>query len=242
MTKSVTGSDPIIVMRGVEKQYGGLRPLRVRTLEIAAPGLTTLLGFDRPAAETFINLVTGASLPDVGDVSSLGRPTRDIADSDDWLAFVERFGIVSDRVVLLDAMTAAQNLALSFDLDVDPVPPHVLDQVKQLAAQSGIAAEALETPLADASPLLQAKVRLGRALALAPQVLILEHPTATLEPADIKTYADLVKETARHAGRAVVLLTADERFARNTNGRLLVWQPATGEFVERSSRKFWPFS
>ena len=64
-----------------------------------------LLGFDRPAAEVFVNLITGASLPDKGAVVSLGRPTSAIADSDEWLAFVEQFGILSDRIVLLEAMT-----------------------------------------------------------------------------------------------------------------------------------------
>ena len=81
-----------------------------------------LIGFDRPAAEVFVSLITGAALPDKGEVISLGRPTHDIADSDEWLAFVERFGIVSDRIVLLEAMTVAQNLAISFDLELDPVP------------------------------------------------------------------------------------------------------------------------
>ena len=108
-------SDPL-VLTDVEKQYGGLRPLRVRDLRVPAGRITMLLGFDRPAAEVFVNLITGASLPDKGEVASLGRPTSAIADSDEWLAFVERFGIVSDRIVLLEAMTVAQNLAISFDL------------------------------------------------------------------------------------------------------------------------------
>ena len=93
--------DPL-VLTNVEKQYGGLRPLRVRDLRVPAGRITMLIGFDRPAAEVFVNLITGASLPDKGEVASLGRPTSAIADSDEWLAFVERFGIVSDRIVLLE--------------------------------------------------------------------------------------------------------------------------------------------
>ena len=84
-------SDPL-VLTDVEKQYGGLRPLRVRDLRVPAGRITMILGFDRPAAEVFVNLITGASLPDKGEVASLGRPTSAIADSDEWLAFVERFG------------------------------------------------------------------------------------------------------------------------------------------------------
>jgi ABC-type branched-subunit amino acid transport system ATPase component len=69
------GAAPAIVLRDVEKQYGGLRPLRVRDLHIATGDLVMLMGFDRPAAEVFVNLVTGAALPEQGEVTSLGRST-----------------------------------------------------------------------------------------------------------------------------------------------------------------------
>src|SRR5436189_4964224 len=129
MAQSAAGPDPVLAMRDVEKQYGGLRPLRIRHLELPPRSSTMLLGFDRPAAETFINLITGSTLPDAGEIVSLGRSTREITDSNDWLGFVEQFGIVSDRVALLDAMTVTQNLAISFGLDLDPVPPHIVERV-----------------------------------------------------------------------------------------------------------------
>jgi ABC-type transporter Mla maintaining outer membrane lipid asymmetry ATPase subunit MlaF len=242
MTKIVTGADPVIRMRDVEKHYGGLRPLRVRRLDVPLHRATLLLGFDRPAAETFINLVTGATLPEAGDIVSLGRATRDIADSTEWLAFVERIGIVSDRVVLLESMTVAQNLAISFDLELDPVPPQILSQVTSLAAKVGIDASMFDTRVGEASPLLQARVRLARALALDPEVLLLEHPTATLLPEDAKTYAAIIKSVAAGRKLTILALTADKKFAEHTNGRLLTWQPATGELRVRSGRTFWPFS
>ena len=65
-----------LVLTDVEKQYGGLRPLRVRDLRVPAGRATMLLGFDRPAAEVFVNLITGASLPDTGEVASLGPPNE----------------------------------------------------------------------------------------------------------------------------------------------------------------------
>ena len=61
-------------MRDVEKQYGGLRPLRVHNLASSRALSPCSIGFDRPAAETFVNLITGASLPDAGEVDILGRP------------------------------------------------------------------------------------------------------------------------------------------------------------------------
>ena len=95
-------------LRDVEKAYGALRPLRIRDLRIQSGARSTLIGLDLPAAETFVNLITGAVLPDKGEVLTLGQRTSAIVDSDVWLRFVEQFGFVSDRIALLDAMTVAQ--------------------------------------------------------------------------------------------------------------------------------------
>jgi ABC-type transporter Mla maintaining outer membrane lipid asymmetry ATPase subunit MlaF len=227
-------SDPL-VLTGVEKEYGGLRPLRVRHLRVPAGRVTMLLGFDRPAAEVFVNLITGAALPDKGEVATLGRSTAAITDSDEWLTFVERFGIVSDRIVLLEGMTVAQNLAISFDLELEPVPPRVLTQVAALAAEVGIDASSLDTRAAGATPLLRAKIYLARALALDPAIVVLEHPTANLSPDEANAYAAVVRAVSERRGVTVVGLLMDEKFAKATGGRLLTWQPATGEIRERWS-------
>ena len=221
-------SDPL-VLKDVEKQYGGLRPLRVRDVRVPAGGITMFVGFDRPAAEMFVNLITVASLPDKGEVTSLGRPTTAIANSEEWLGFVERFGIVSDRIVLLDAMTVGQNLAISFDLDLEPVPPAIMSRVTTLAAEVRIEPAQLETPIRDATPLLRSQVYLARALAFSPDVLVLEHPTAHLQPDEGATFADIIKVVSEKRGLTTIGLLMDERFAKATGGQLLIWQPATGE-------------
>ena len=228
-----------LVLTDVEKQYGGLRPLRMRDLRIAAGRATMLIGFDRPAAETFVNLITGATLPETGEVTALGRPTQAIANSEEWLSFVEQIGIVSDRIVLLEAMTLAQNLALSFDLEIEPVPAHVVARVTALAAEVGIEAPLLETPMGDAPPLLRSRVYLARALALGPAMIVLEHPTANLDSDAAQAFAAVVKRVAATRKLTTVGLLMDEKFAKATGGRLLFWQPATGEVRERSALRFW---
>lgn len=224
-----TDSSDAVVLKNVEKQYGGLRPLRVRDLRIPGGRVTMLIGFDRPAAEVFVNLITGAALPETGEVISLGRPTQEIADSEEWLSFVERFGIASDRIVLLEAMTVAQNLAISFDLTLDPVPPDIRVRVEALAAEVGIDPSLLDTRIADALPLLRSRVYLGRALALDPAILVLEHPTANLSQEGATEYAQAVKRVSAKRLLTTVGLLMDEKFAKATGGRVLFWQPATGE-------------
>lgn len=238
MPKNDMGPHPIVVT-DVEKQYGALRPLRVRNLRVSAGHVTMLVGFDRPSAEIFVNLITGAALPDKGEVISLGRPTQEIVNSDEWLLFAERFGIVSDRIVLLEGMTVAQNLAISFDLELDRIPADVLARVSLLAAEVGIDAGLFGTRVADATPLLRSRIYLARALAVDPAVLVLEHPTAQLAQQEQTEYAALVKSIAQTRRLTTLALVMDERFAKATGGRLLFWQPATGEMRPPSRFALW---
>jgi ribose transport system ATP-binding protein len=197
-----------------------------------------LIGLDRPAAEAFVNIITGAALPEHGEVVSLDTPTASIADSDQWLKFVERFGIVSDRIVLLEGMTVAQNLAISFDLTLEPVPDTVMTQVRALADEVGIPGDVLDTRVADVTPLVRAQIFLARALAFNPAILVLEHPTASLSAGDALRLADIVKNVSAARRLATIGLLMDEKFAKATGGRLLTWQPATGETRERGRSIF----
>ena len=83
------------------------------------PGQTVaLLGFDRAAAEVLVNLITAATLPDAGEVDVFGSPTNHVTDFDAWVRLLDRFGILSERVALIDELTVEQNLALPLSLEV----------------------------------------------------------------------------------------------------------------------------
>ena len=226
--------DAALAFHGVEKAYGALRPFRARDLRIAQGSCTSLIGLDRPAAEIFVNLATGAVLPDQGKVAALGTLTSDVVDAEHWLSFVEQFAFVSDRVALLEAMTVRQNLALPFGLDIDPMPADMNDRAAALARDVSIDARSLDRPVGDADALVRAQVRLGRALALAPRLVLLEHPTASLDAPAIAVYADTLR-AVWHQMRpmTLVVVTVDDRFTEQLGGRVLVWNPATGDFRER---------
>ena len=81
---------PVLELTGVTKNYGALRPLRLRQLIVGPGEQVALLGLDQPAAEVLINLVTGATLPDTGEVKVFGRSTADITESAEWLTLLDR--------------------------------------------------------------------------------------------------------------------------------------------------------
>ena len=228
----------VLEMSGVSKDYHALRPLRIQHLTVGAADAVALLGFDRPAAEVFVNLVTGATLPDAGTIRLFGRPTSSIADSAEWLRVVDRIGIVTARAVLLERLTVTQNLAMPFTLDIDPPPDDVRLRAEALAAEVGLPAASWSQAVAGTDASAHARVRLARALALAPALLMLEHSSAALSRDEADRFGRDLRAIAERRAVAVLAATADEQFAASVADRVLVLEPATGKLVERRRRWF----
>ncbi len=220
-------STPVLELSDVSKDYRGLRPLRIASLSVAAGERVAILGLDQITAEVFVNLATGASLPDRGDVRLFGRLTSAIADSADWLSVVDRFGIVSSRAVLLDALTVVQNLAMPFTLEVDPLSADVRERAAALAAEVGLPDATHDRQVGELDAVGRFRVRLGRALALDPAIVVFEHPTVELSGQDV-TVAGLCRDVAVARKAATITLTANRDFGERVAGRVLALQPATG--------------
>ena len=101
-----------------------------------------------------------------------------MADSDAWLAMLDGVGIITDRAVLIGQFSVEQNMAMPFTLEIDPVAADVRPRVAALADAVGLVPADLTTRIAEAGGDVQARVRVARALALEPRVLLAEHPTA----------------------------------------------------------------
>jgi ABC-type transporter Mla maintaining outer membrane lipid asymmetry ATPase subunit MlaF len=232
----VTG--PLLALSGVVKDYHALRPLRVERLLVQPGEQVAIVGLDQPWAEVFVNIVTGAVLPDRGDVVVFGRSTADIGSGDEWLATADRFGIVSERAVLLEALSLVQNLAVPFSLEIEPPPPEIRARAERLAAEVGLSRDLGDRRVGDLGPALRARVRLARGLALDPEVLLIEHQTAGLSREDVVPLARQMRTVGARRGVASVFLTADREFATAAAGRVLSLDPATGRLAE-AGRRWW---
>jgi ABC-type lipoprotein export system ATPase subunit len=225
----MTGA-PVLWIDGVSKTYAGLRPLRIASLVIAEGERVSLGGVDAGAGELLINLVTGASLPDSGEIRIFGRPTTDITDGDAWLTLLERFGIVSPRAVMLEASTLEQNLAMPFTLEIDPVPAGVSEQVRALAAVCGLDPDKwLAVRAGDLPADVRVLAHLARALALGPELVLIEHPTADVAPEARKGLSVAMARACEGRGFATLVVTNDEAFGRAVAPRNLKLDGATGQ-------------
>lgn len=229
----------VLRVTGLRKDYGGLRPLRLQSLRLGSGDRAAIVGVDADAAEVLVNLLTGATLADEGTIEIFGGDTSAIADADDWLRTLDRFGVLSVRAVLVDALTVAQNLAMAYTLSVDPVPGDVMRKVDALAAKAGLSADALARPLADAAPGVRARCHWGRALALEPAIVILEHANALVAPDEVETFGGDIARVAESDGIALLALTADEAFARAVARHVYRLDAASGRLVAASGWRRW---
>ena len=230
-------SIPLIEIARLRKNFGGLRPLRVNALRVAAGERLTLQGLDAEAAEMLLLLVTGASVPDDGEVRIAGRDTRAIATDTDWLVSLDVFGMVTSRAVLLDSLPLESNLALPLTVSIDPVAPDVRAAVAALADEAGLAAAALSQPVGALTEADRVRVHLARALALNPQVLLLEHPTARLTPEESTAFGRRPAQIGERRALGWLALTEDDAFAAAVGGTRCRLAPGSGDV--KADRKAW---
>jgi ABC-type transporter Mla maintaining outer membrane lipid asymmetry ATPase subunit MlaF len=224
---------PVLELVSVSKSYGALRPLRMERLAIAAGEHVALMGPDQPAAEVLINLVTGASLPDTGYVRVFGHDTTDITDSAEWLAGLDRFGIVSDRAALLEPLTVIQNLAVPFSLEIEPPSDAVRRQAAALGSELHLDPAAHDIRVGDLDPIARLRLRVARALAFNPLLLLLEHPSKAIPPRDSTAVARDIRHAFDRRGASALTITADRDFGRSVAHRVLVLEPSTGRLKAR---------
>lgn len=227
-------TEPLLVVRGLVKNYQALRPLRIESLSVGRGDIVSIGGLDLAAAEMLVGLVTGAVLPDSGEVRLFGQSTREVADSEAWLAMLDGVGILTERAVLIGQFSVEQNIAMSFTLAVDPIDPEVRPRLDALTREVGLAADVLGRRVAEAGADVQNRVRLARALALRPSLLVAEHPSAGLSRESVEPFGSDLSSIVRARNLAVLTITADEQFANALGGRSLVLEPATGKLRQRS--------
>jgi ABC-type transporter Mla maintaining outer membrane lipid asymmetry ATPase subunit MlaF len=234
-----TAGEPLLDLRDVTQEYGGLRPLRVKALTMRAGQRVAIVGLDQGAAEALVNLITGATTPRAGEVRAFGRATTDIQDSDTWMQALRAYGLLGVRTVLIEQLTVLQNLAIPVTLDVDPLSEALAAQMRQLAVDVGLAAGVLEQCPPALTPLDLQRLRLGRALALEPSLLLAEHPTATLERGDAEAFARDISRIVARRGMAALYITADRAFAQQAADEIVMLKPATGDVVSAVGWRRW---
>jgi tungstate transport system ATP-binding protein len=191
-------SDLPIVFEQVSLQAGEVAVLRGVSIVLRPGAPTALIGPNGAGKTTLIRLAASLMVPTSGRVTWGGKPGTDGA----------RFAVVFQRPVML-RRSAAANVA--YALPRYPAGERRL-RTNELLLQVGLAHLA-QRPARRLSGGEQQRLALARALAREPEVLFLDEPTASLDPASTKTVEDVIR-TAAASGAKIVIATQNLGQAR----------------------------
>ena len=181
--------------------------VRQISLAIAAGAPTVLVGPNGAGKSTLIRLAMGLIAPTAGRITWGGRSETD----------GKRRAMVFQRPVML-RRSAAANVAYALKAAGVPRADRV-PRVSTLLARVGLAPLA-ERPARRLSGGEQQRLALARALARDPEVLFLDEPTASLDPAATKAFEDILRDVAQ-SGVKIVMATHDLGEARRLAGEIV---------------------
>jgi ABC-type branched-subunit amino acid transport system ATPase component/ABC-type branched-subunit amino acid transport system permease subunit len=209
------GSDELLVAKSVLMQFGGLKALNNVDLRVKRGTVHGLIGPNGSGKSTMMNVLTGIYVPTAGEISFSGRSVVGRTSSDIALSGIAR---TFQNVQLFGEMTALQNVMVglhhSFASNLLDVSLHTPRYKREDADNTARALGLLQfVGLADlaheeARNLPYGKQRLleiARALALDPQLLLLDEPAAGLTAPDIKELVAIIGKIRQH-GITLILI------------------------------------
>ena len=217
-----TMSGAVLEARGVTMHRGSRDVLRGVDLEVGRGEFVALMGLSGGGKTTFLRAVAGLEAFDGGALSVDGvvlQPGR--APSPEVLRALRRkVGMVFQFHYLFEHMTAIHNVWLA-PVHVHHVPRHEAERrALSLLDQMGVAARAQALPRELSGGEAQ-RVAIARALAVDPPLLLLDEPTASLDPARRDDLGDTL-ERLTQAGRSLLAATHDDDFVRDFADRVIV--------------------
>jgi ABC-type multidrug transport system ATPase subunit len=195
-------SAPALSLAGVVRRFGATTAIDHLDLEVAAGEVVGLLGHNGAGKTTTVRLLAGLLAPDAGVVRVAGDDP--VADGP---AVRRRLGVLPSAPVVDARLTGVQNLR--FAADVHGVPRDGLDQ--RIAA--ALATVELDgrggERVAGYSTGMRHRLALARVLLPDPAILLLDEPTASLDPVAARTVRRRIAQLAAEQRRTVVLCTHD---------------------------------
>ncbi len=219
-------SDPIYSLRDVTRAYAGRTVLRVESLDVQQGEVLALLGPSGAGKSTLLRLLNFLEPPSAGVITFQGQPYDE--SSEPPLAVRRRITTVFQRPLLL-GRSVWDNVNFGLRLRGQR---NGSDRVAAALAAVGMTDFARQ-PARTLSGGEAQRVALARAIVLQPDVLLLDEPTANLDPYNITLIESIITRLNREQGMTAVVVTHNTHQARRLGSRVaLMLEGALVEVAE----------
>ena len=194
-----------IALKDVEMRFGDVIALHSTNLQIEAGQTTVLIGPSGCGKSTILRLIIGLLTPTSGSVEFEGAPVS----QSNILALRRRMGYVIQEGGLFPHLTAAQNVTLMARHLQTFQENELQEKLDELCELTRFPKEGLARYAVELSGGQRQRVSLMRALALDPDVLLLDEPLGALDPMVRASLQTELKEIFNRLGKTVILVTHD---------------------------------
>jgi len=211
-----TTERPAIVIEGLHKSFGDLRVLRGVDLEVADHEVICLIGASGSGKSTLLRCVNLLEPIDAGRIVVEGAEIT--ARGVDVNAIRRHIGIVFQSFNLFPHMSVMRNITLAPKKVVGTPASQADAEARELLDRFGLADKADEYP-DRLSGGQQQRVAIMRALAMKPDIMLLDEVTSALDPELVAEVLDVIRELAA-AGMTMLIATHEMTFARDIATRV----------------------
>ena len=203
--------DPIVRLDHVSKSFGTHRVLDDVTLDIPKGTAFVLLGRSGTGKSVALRHIIGLMRPDAGRILIEGRDIGPL-DARGLTEVRKHIGFLFQNAALFDSMTVGENAAFPLRRHTRLSDHEIRDRARQKLADVGLEREFDKMP-ADLSGGMKKRAALARAMALDPGILLVDEPSAGLDPITSREIDELLVERKR-GGTTLVVVTHNIPSAR----------------------------
>jgi len=213
------GSAPVLALEDLHKSFGSQTVLDGISLAVNRGETLAVLGRSGSGKSVLLKLIIGLDKPDSGSIRIHGQDIAGLA-LDQMGEIRKKMGFLFQHAALYDSLTVEQNVAFPLQRHKKEMSESERNgRVKSLLAEVGMEGN-LEKMPSDISGGMQKRVGLARALALEPDILLLDEPTAGLDPISSAEIDDLVLKLQQEHHMASIVVTHDLHSAKTIADRL----------------------
>jgi phospholipid/cholesterol/gamma-HCH transport system ATP-binding protein len=204
----VASADPIISVHGLRTQFGAQVIHDKLDLEVRPGEVLGVVGGSGTGKSVLLRTIIGLNPARAGSIVVFGQDTAALSDAAQR-RLQARWGVLFQAGALFSSLTVAQNIQVPFKEHTD-LSPALMDELTALKIELvGLPADACGKYPSELSGGMRKRAGLARALALDPEILFLDEPTAGLDPIGAAAFDQLIRSLQQSLGLTVFMVTHD---------------------------------